>query len=160
MRSELFDAISQIEKNKGIPEEVLFESIEAALITAYKKNFGAGKNVKIDLDKENGHIKIFEVQVVVEEVTNTSTEISLEKAKEINSIYEIGDTVENEVAPKNFGRIAALAAKQVIVQRIREFEVMKGNGAKRPVGKEITNRVKNRKSIVTIKPIRKGEKFS
>lgn len=122
MKSELFDAISQIEKNKGIPEEVLFESIEAALITAYKKNFGAGKNVKIDLDKENGYIKIFEVNVVVEEVTNTSTEISLEKAREVNSIYEIGDTVEYEVAPKNFGRIAALAAKQVIVQRIREAE--------------------------------------
>ncbi len=122
MKNELFEAIYQIEKDKGISAETLIDSVEAALITAYKKNFGTAQNVRVEINRDTGAFQVLEVLNVVEEVTSDIDEISLEDAKEINPNYEVGDIVEHEVTPKDFGRIAALAAKQVVVQRIREAE--------------------------------------
>lgn len=122
MKNELFDAISQIEKEKGISAETLIDSVEAALITAYKKNFGSNMNVRVDINRETGEFKVVEVINVVAEYSEENGEMLLEDAKLLDEQYEPGDIIENEVTPKDFGRIAALAAKQVVVQRIREAE--------------------------------------
>ncbi|MCT4564101.1 MAG: transcription termination factor NusA [Maledivibacter sp.] len=122
MKNELFDALDQLEKEKGITKETLLDAIEAALITAYKKNFGSAQNVKVTIDRENGSVKVYSRKEVVEEVETDLFEISLEEAKKIDPNYEIEDIVEREVTPRNFGRIAAQTAKQVVVQRIREAE--------------------------------------
>ncbi|WIF94679.1 transcription termination factor NusA [Caminicella sporogenes] len=122
MKNELLEALEQLEKEKGISKETLLEAIEAALITAYKKNFGSAQNVKITIDRENGDVHVYSRKQVVENVENELFEISLEDAKKIDPNYEINDIIEKEVTPKNFGRIAAQTAKQVVVQRIREAE--------------------------------------
>lgn len=122
MSSELFNAINYLEEEKGIDKEVLLEALEAALISAYKKNFKSASNVRVLLDEEEGAMKVFARKIVVEDVENEQEEISLEEAHEVNLNFDIGDIVEFEVTPKNFGRIAAQAAKQVVTQRVREAE--------------------------------------
>lgn len=122
MNEEFLAALSAIEKEKGIKKETLFEAIEAALVSAYKRNFNAAGNVKVHLARETGEIKVYTLLTVVREVTQPHLEISLEEAKRINPLYEENDVVEKEVTPKNFGRIAAQTAKQVVIQRIREAE--------------------------------------
>jgi len=122
MNTEFLEALDQIEKDKGISKDTLIEAIEAALISAYKKNFGTSQNVKIRINKENGEVKVYAQKSVVENVTNPLLEISLDEAQKINKLFRLGDIVEIEVTPKNFGRIAAQTAKQVVVQRIREAE--------------------------------------
>ncbi len=122
MNVEFIEALDQIEKEKGISKETLIEAIEAALKSAYKKNFGSAQNVKIKIDGDTGEVKVFAQKKVVEEVNNDLLEISLEEAKQINKKYQVGDVIEIEVTPKRFGRIAAQTAKQVVVQRIREAE--------------------------------------
>ncbi len=121
MKNELLEAIYQIEREKGIKAETLLESVEAALITAYKKNFGNSQNVKVEIDPETGVFRVYEAYTVVAEAT-LEEEISLEDAREMDPNYVLGDVIEKEVTPRDFGRIAALAAKQVVVQRIREAE--------------------------------------
>ena len=120
--SELFQAINLLEKEKGIDKNILLEALEAALISAYKKNFKTASNVSVLFDEEKGSMDIYARKTVVEEVEDDQEEISLEEAREINLGYEIGDIVDIEVTPKNFGRIAAQAAKQVVTQRVREAE--------------------------------------
>src|SRR5690625_4453085 len=122
MSSELFQAIDFLEKEKGIDREVLMETLEAALISAYKKNFKAPANVSVVFDEDEGSMKVLEERTVVEEVENTIEEISLEDAKNISEDYEIGEVIQVEVTPKDFGRIAAQTAKQVVTQRVREAE--------------------------------------
>lgn len=122
MNRELFEALDELCKEKGISQETIIDAIEAALVTAYKKNFGSSQNVHVLIDEENGNVKVYSRKEVVEEVDNTLFEISLMDAKAMNPNYEVGDIVEKEVTPKNFGRIAAQTAKQVVVQRIREAE--------------------------------------
>ncbi|QXM06107.1 transcription termination factor NusA [Crassaminicella indica] len=122
MNGEFIEALDQIEKEKGIAKDILIDAIEAALISAYKRNYGTSQNVKVYINRENGEVRVFSVKNVVETVENELLEISLEDAREIDSNYEVGDVVEKEVTPKNFGRIAAQTAKQVVVQRIREAE--------------------------------------
>jgi len=122
MNSEFINAIGDLEKERGISAEILFDAIEAALITAFKKNFESNANVRVSMDRENGDIHVYAQRTVVEEVEDDTLEISLKDAKEISKKYEVGDIVENEVTPKNFGRIAAQTAKQVVIQRIREAE--------------------------------------
>ena len=122
MSSELFQAINLLEEEKGIDKEVLLEALEAALISAYKKNFKSANNVSVLFDEEKGSMDIYAQKTVVEEVEDEQEEITLEEAREINLQYNIGDIVEIEVTPKNFGRIAAQAAKQVVTQRVREAE--------------------------------------
>lgn len=122
MNEEFMSALNAIEKEKGISKEILFEAIEAALVSAYRRNFSTAANVRVVLDREKGSIKVFRRLTVVEEVTQPQMEISLAEAKKIDPAYEINDVVEKEVTPKNFGRIAAQTAKQVVIQRIREAE--------------------------------------
>lgn len=122
MSSELFNAINFLEKEKGIDKDVLLEALEAALISAYKKNFKSASNVAVKFDEDKGTMQIHARKTVVEEVEDEQEEITLDAARELNLSYDIGDIVEIEVTPKNFGRIAAQAAKQVVTQRVREAE--------------------------------------
>ena len=119
---ELIMALEDLEKEKGIKKEYLLESIESALVTAYKRNFDAQENVKIEMDKKTGATHVYSVKEIVEEPENSISQISLKEAKKVNKTLKIGDSVEIEIVPKNFGRIAAQTAKQVIVQKIREAE--------------------------------------
>ncbi len=116
------DALKELAAEKGVEEEVLFDAIEAALISAYKRNFGSAQNVRVVLDRHTGAYHVYAIKTVVEEVFDDVEEISLAQARTINPDYEIDDTIEFEVTPANFGRIAALAAKLVVVQRVREAE--------------------------------------
>lgn len=122
MNVEFIEALNSICEEKGISKDTMFEAIEAALVSAYKKNYGTSQNVKIVLDRETGDVKVFAQKTIVEDVYNDLLEISLEEARKINKKYQIGDIVDIEVTPKNFGRIAAQNAKQVVIQRIREAE--------------------------------------
>ena len=119
---EFLDTLRELSKERGIDEEFLFEAIEAALISAYKRNFGAAQNVRVTLSRDTGHYHVYAIKTVVEEAEDEITEISLAQARTIKPDYEIGDVIEIEVTPANFGRIAAQTAKQVVVQRIREAE--------------------------------------
>ena len=119
---ELVIALEELEKEKGIKKSYLIESIETALLTAYKRNFDAKENVKVVMDDVTGAAHIYSVKEIVETVEDADTQISLEDAKKINKTLELGDSVDIELVPKNFGRIAAQTAKQVIVQKIREAE--------------------------------------
>lgn len=122
MSSQLFDAIDFLEKDKGIDKEILLEALEAALISAYKKNFKSASNVRVLLDEKEGKMSVLSQKTVVEEVENEQEEISLEDAHEIDPNYVVEDIIEVEITPKDFGRIAAQAAKQVVTQRVREAE--------------------------------------
>ena len=122
MKNDLIDAIKQIEKDKGIDQQILLDAIEAALITAYKKYFGSSQNVRVDINNDTGKVLVYSQISVVDQVMDSASEIKLEEAKLLNDAYEVGDVVEKEVTPKDFGRIAAQTAKQVVVQRIREAE--------------------------------------
>jgi transcription termination/antitermination protein NusA len=122
MNSEFMDALTTLEKEKGISKDVIIEAIEAALISGYKRNFSQAQNVRVDVNRDNGSIRVFARKTIVEEVFDARLEISLEEAKRINPNYEVDDIVEIEVTPKDFGRIAAQTAKQVVTQRVREAE--------------------------------------
>lgn len=122
MSSELFDAMNYLEKEKGIDKNLLLEALDAALISAYKKNFNSATNVRVDINEEEGNMKVFARKTIVEEVLDPQQEISLESAKEIDPNYDLEDVIEVEVTPMDFGRIAAQAAKQVVTQRVREAE--------------------------------------
>ncbi|MBQ7477480.1 MAG: transcription termination/antitermination protein NusA [Selenomonadaceae bacterium] len=116
------EALKELGREKGIAPEILFDAIEAALISAYKRNFGSAQNVRVSLNRDTGSYHVYAIKTVVEEVENDVTEISLGQARAIKPDYEVDDIIEIEVTPANFGRIAAQTAKQVVVQRIREAE--------------------------------------
>lgn len=122
MEKGLFDVLTEIGNEKGISPDVLIEALEAALVAAYKKNFNSAQNVEVIMDKKEGTVKVFAQKEVVELVENDQEQISLDDARDISGTYEIGDIVNIEVTPKNFGRISAMTAKQVVTQRIREAE--------------------------------------
>lgn len=122
MASELLDALTLLEKEKGISRDVLIDAIEAALVSAYRRNFNQAQNVRTDLNLENGSMRVFARKEVVEEVFDPRLEISVEEAQQMNPNYQVEDVVEMEVTPKDFGRIAAQTAKQVVTQRVREAE--------------------------------------
>ena len=122
MNAEFIEALEEIEREKGIAKEVIFEALESALISSYKKNFGSSQNVEVQIDRETGKVNVYAKKTVVEDVENDLLEISLEEAKKIDDKYQIGDIVMLEVTPKNFGRIAAQTAKQVVIQRIKDAE--------------------------------------
>ena len=119
---ELILALEELEKEKGIKKEYVLESIETALVTAYKRNFDALENVKVDIDHNTGATHIYSIKEVMERANDDALEISLEDAHKINKDLKIGDSVEVEIVPKDFGRIAAQTAKQVIIQKLREVE--------------------------------------
>ncbi len=122
MNNDLFAAITSLEKEKGISKEVLFEALEVALVSAYKRNFQSSPTVRVSIDRETGEIKVFSQLKVVEDVVSEEQEVSLYEARVYEPRCQLGDTVEMEVTPKEFGRIAAQTAKQVVIQRIREAE--------------------------------------
>ena len=122
MNTEFINALSALEKEKGIEKSVLIDAIENALVSAYKKNYGSAQNVRVQVDSNDGSFKVYAKKTVSEEVLDDATEISLEEAQKINIAYEPGDIVEMEVTPGSFGRIAAQTAKQVVVHRLREAE--------------------------------------
>lgn len=122
MSSELLEALTALEQQKGISRDVLVDAIEAALVTAYKRNFNQAQNVRVDLNLDKGTMAVYSRKDVVEEVEDDRLQISLEDAQLINPVYEITDVVEEEVTPRDFGRIAAQTAKQVVTQRVREAE--------------------------------------
>ncbi len=122
MSAELLFALNQLEKEKGIDKDILIDAIEQALISAYKRNFGSAQNVEVNIERTTGEIRVYALKTIVEDVTDTATEMSLEQAKRFGADFEIGDMVEVEVTPRKFGRIAAQTAKQVVMQRIREAE--------------------------------------
>lgn len=122
MNADFIEALNALEKERGISKEVLLTAIEAALISAYKRNYNSTGNVRAEVDAQTGEIQIYASKTVVETVESPTVEIALEDAKKVNTLYEIGDVLEVEAKTKDFGRIAAQTAKQVVVQRIREAE--------------------------------------
>ena len=122
MNIDFMEALSDIEREKGISKDVLLEAIEAALISSYKRNFNTAQNVRVDINRQTGDIKVYARKTVVDEVIDPRLEISLHAAREINPTFQLNDIVEIEVTPRDFGRIAAQTAKQVVTQRIREAE--------------------------------------
>jgi N utilization substance protein A len=122
MNTDFIEALSEIEREKGISKELLIDAIEAAMISSYKRNFNTAQNVRVDINRQTGLIKVYARKTVTEEVLDVRMEISIEAAREINSNYQLDDIVEIEVTPRDFGRIAAQTAKQVVTQRIREAE--------------------------------------
>ena len=123
MNKEILNALSELEREKGIRQDVVLEAIRSALETGYKKNFSKATNFSIDIDKEHGEYKLFQDKTVVESVENPNLEISLDEARTIDSKFELDDIVKIEIKPKkDFGRIAAQTARQVILQKIREAE--------------------------------------
>ena len=119
---ELILALEELEKEKGIKKEELLESIRTALITAYKRNFDALENVDVKMDEQTGATHVYAIKEVMERANDDALEISLEEARKVNKNLNIGDNVEIEIVPKDFGRIAAQTAKQVIIQKLRETE--------------------------------------
>ena len=122
MNKELLNAIAFLSKEKGVSTDVICDSLEAVLITAYKKEPEANPLADVELNRETGDYRIVAAKTVVEDVVNDHGEISLEDARKLNPEYEVGDVVNVDVTPSNFGRIAAQAAKQVMIQRLREAE--------------------------------------
>jgi len=122
MKSDLYTAIAQVAAERGIPREAVMESVQQALRTVYKKATGSDEEVEIEIDVNTGKIRIFAPKRVVEEVNDPLSEISIEEARKIDPRAIVGDVVRIERQPANFGRIAAQTAKQVILQRIRDFE--------------------------------------
>ncbi len=122
VNKEFFEALSDLVKEKGISEEAFIATLGNALASAYKKQFDGGAEVVVSLDAEAGTIEFRALRYVVEEVTDKDKEISLEEAQELDPTHQVGDVIENVFIPKDFGRIAAQTAKQVILQKLHEAE--------------------------------------
>ncbi|MDO8690498.1 MAG: transcription termination factor NusA [Dehalococcoidia bacterium] len=123
MKNDFLIAITQICAEKNLPREVVLDALEAALVSAYKRSFGAGQNVVVKIGSTTGEVKVFTNRSVVEEVTNPQVEVDLKEARAIKKDAQLGDVVELEtIPPRDFGRIAAQTAKQVVLQRLREAE--------------------------------------
>ncbi len=122
MNKEFFIALDMLEKEKGIPKEYMYEKIEAALVSAYKKEYGNNTNVRVLIDPQKQDVKLYQQKTVVEEVENPEAEISLEEAKGKSRRHKLGDIIETELKTKEFRRLSAGAAKSVIIQAIREGE--------------------------------------
>lgn len=122
MNKEFIMALDSVEKEKGIDKEELIDAIEAAIASAYKKNYGSAHNIKMHIDRNTGEINVHALKDVVDTVEDPVVQISLQDARLIHPHYQVGDVAEIEIKPKNFGRIAAQNAKQLVVQRIKEAE--------------------------------------
>lgn len=126
MNEEFIGAIRELVREKGINEDLLFTTVENALEVAYKKNYqgttSMTERVRVSLNRVNGETHVYSLKSVVDEVFDEANEMTLEEARELSARYEVGDTVEIEVTPKSFGRVAAQSAKQVVIQRIKEAE--------------------------------------
>ncbi len=121
-RAEFIEALNTIEKEKGIDKEVIFDAIEASLVSACKKNFGSSQNIKVEINRETGEVAVYAQKEIVENVEDPATQISYAEARILGPNYHIGDTYNEVITPRNFGRISAQTAKQVVVQKFREAE--------------------------------------
>lgn len=124
MNQEFILALGEIERGKGVDKEIIFEALESAMISSYKKNFGSAQNVDVEMNRETGDVALYALKEVVgnEDLTDSNLEITLSDAQAINASYQLGDTVRIRLEPENFGRIAAQTAKQVVIQRIKDAE--------------------------------------
>ena len=122
MSEDFITLLEEFEKEKGISRDVLIEALETALVSAYKRNYGANQDVRVEINRTNGSMSAYIKKLVVDEVEDADTQISLADANEIDKKYAVGDCVEIITAPRTFGRIAAQTARQVVTQRIREAE--------------------------------------
>ncbi len=126
MNEQLLQAVDFLVKEKNVPEDIIFNALETVLLTAYKRETGSNANTSVTIDRKTGDYHIYAEKNVVETVDpdseNASNEISLEEAKKVHSSYEAGDILQTEVTPKNFGRMAAQTAKQVMIQKLKEAE--------------------------------------
>ena len=124
MNVDFINALEEIEREKGISKDIIFDALESALISSYKKNFGSSQNVIVEMDRETGEVEVFATKDVVDDdaIEDEFLQMPLMEAKELNPNYEVGDVVKLEITPKNFGRIAAQTAKQVVIQRIKDAE--------------------------------------
>ena len=151
---EFMMAIDDLGKEKGIAPEILFDAIEAALISAYRRNFGSEQNAHVQIDRTTGEFHVYAHKTVVREVEDPVMEMALADAQALDPDYEEGDVLEIEVTPANFGRIAAQTAKQVVVQRIREAE--RGNiydefsGRSSDIVTGLVQRVENRNVFIDL----------
>ncbi len=121
-KAEFIEALNTIEKEKGIDKEVIFDAIEASLVSACKKNFGSSQNIKVEINRETGEVAVYAQKEIVETVEDPATQLSYAEAKILGPNYHIGDTYNEVITPRNFGRISAQTAKQVVVQKFREAE--------------------------------------
>ena len=122
MNKALFAALEMLESEKGIPKAYMYEKLEAALVSAYRREMGGSTNVRVQINEEKYDFKMFKRLDIVEEVTDTNTQISLADAKKMSRRHVLGGVVEIEVKPDEFRRLSAITGKQVIVQAIREAE--------------------------------------
>ncbi|NMB08447.1 MAG: transcription termination/antitermination protein NusA [Tissierellia bacterium] len=122
MNLEFIEALEEIEHEKGISKDIIFEALETALISSYKKNFGSSQNVEVEIDRNTGKVSVYAKKEVVENIENNLFQINIEEAKNIDDKYQLGDIVNIEITPKDFGRIAAQTAKQVVIQRLKDAE--------------------------------------
>ncbi len=122
MNAEFFEALDLLEKQKGIPKEYMLERVEAALLSAFKRDQGANGNVKIVLDPEKKDVQMYRLYDVVENVEDPETQLTVEQAKKVSRRYKLGGVAEVKLDTKNFRRLSAQTAKQVIIQGIREAE--------------------------------------
>jgi N utilization substance protein A len=154
MNRELLMVIEQIGREKGIDPEVLFEALESALLSASRKTLGAAENVRMEIDRKTGTLKVYGRKKVVEEVADAKLEIGLEEAKALNPEAELGDELEEELPPQEFGRIAAQTAKQVILQRVRDAErdriYKEFEGREGQILRAVVHRIEKRNAILEI----------
>ncbi len=154
MNRELLMVIEQIGREKGIDPEVLFEALESALLSASRKTLGAAENVRMEIDRKTGTLKVYSRKKVVEEVGDPKLEIGLSEAKALNPDAELGDELEQELPPQEFGRIAAQTAKQVILQRVRDAErdriYKEFEGKEGQILRGVVHRVEKRNVIIEI----------
>ncbi len=122
MNKEFILALDELEREKQLSRDVLIEAIESALVSAYRKNYGTAENIRVSIDNETGDVNVYMQKEIVEEVSNELTEVSLADAKSLDEDFELGEFIEYQVTPKDFGRIAAQTAKQVVMNRLREAE--------------------------------------
>lgn len=122
MNGDFIDALHEIEREKGISRDIIFDALESALISSYKKNFGSAQNVLVEMDRESGSVHVFALKEVVEVIGDQYLEILIDDAKSRDEKFQIGDLIKIEITPRDFGRIAAQTAKQVVIQRIKDAE--------------------------------------
>lgn len=128
MNNDFIKALDELEKSKKIPREVVFDALEKALIKSYEKNFdyqdreNEESSVEVNINRENGKVNLYAIKTVVENVEDKNTEISLDEAKSIKHKYELGDKIKIEITPKNFGRIAAQTARNIVIQKLKDAE--------------------------------------
>ena len=122
INKDFFLALEDLEREKGIPQEDFIKALEDGLVSAYKRHTGMASGIAVKINPEKKTVKIYSTREIVAEVTDEEKQISLEKAREIKKSYKEGDFVETEIATKDFGRIAAQTAKQVVMQKLRDIE--------------------------------------